>query len=63
MIETPCIGVCMINPELEQCMGCARTLNEIATWAAYTPAERSNIINQLPARREALDKYIEKESN
>ena len=31
-IESPCIGVCSLNPETGQCHGCCRTPEEIEKW-------------------------------
>jgi predicted Fe-S protein YdhL (DUF1289 family) len=33
------------------CLGCKRTLGEIARWSAMGDAERAVIVAQLPARR------------
>jgi predicted Fe-S protein YdhL (DUF1289 family) len=49
-IESPCIQLCQIDPERALCRGCGRTLQEIARWSAYSPAERRRIMNDLPAR-------------
>jgi predicted Fe-S protein YdhL (DUF1289 family) len=46
-IESPCIQLCQIDPERALCRGCGRTLQEIARWSAYTPAERRRIMNDL----------------
>lgn len=54
-VETPCIGVCMINAEEERCFGCLRTLDEIAHWGSYSDAERRAVMQQLDARRAARD--------
>ena len=32
------------------CMGCKRTLNEIARWGEMSDAEQASILAQLPAR-------------
>ncbi|MGR8920436.1 MAG: DUF1289 domain-containing protein [Gammaproteobacteria bacterium] len=50
-MESPCIGVCMINADTETCHGCYRTLDEIACWASYPDAERTRIMQQLARRR------------
>ena len=39
-IETPCIKVCRIDQSRGICTGCLRTLEEIAGWGSYTPAQR-----------------------
>ena len=36
------------------CMGCMRTVDEIANWLALSDDERSRIIKELPGRLDAL---------
>jgi hypothetical protein len=50
-IATPCIKVCLIDGESGLCVGCQRTLPEVATWARLSDAERADIMATLPARR------------
>ena len=50
-METPCINVCVIDASTGLCAGCARSLEEIAGWAAMTDVERRRIMRDLPARR------------
>ncbi len=49
-VESPCIDVCVIDPESGLCEGCLRTLDEIAEWGLYSPAERRRVIDALPGR-------------
>jgi predicted Fe-S protein YdhL (DUF1289 family) len=49
-IESPCIDICVIDEQSGLCEGCGRTLDEIAEWGAYTPAERRRIIAELGQR-------------
>jgi uncharacterized protein len=49
-IETPCIKICTVDPDTQVCVGCNRTLDEIAMWASYTHAERRSIMAALPLR-------------
>jgi uncharacterized protein len=49
-IESPCEKICVMDPEINICVGCNRTLDEIANWASYTHAERRAIMVALPAR-------------
>jgi uncharacterized protein len=51
-IESPCNDICVIDPEAGLCEGCLRSLDEIAEWGLYSPAERRRIIDQLPRRSE-----------
>jgi predicted Fe-S protein YdhL (DUF1289 family) len=49
-IETPCIAVCIIDPKTKLCLGCGRTLPEIARWHRIESTERLDIMAALPAR-------------
>ncbi|MGE0486502.1 MAG: DUF1289 domain-containing protein [Gammaproteobacteria bacterium] len=60
-VESPCIGVCSINPELRRCIGCQRTLDEIAHWLRYTPDQRRAIMGQLDDRRAAFEAALHEE--
>jgi len=49
-IETPCIAICMIDPRTSLCLGCGRTLPEIARWHRMESAERQSVMAGLAAR-------------
>jgi predicted Fe-S protein YdhL (DUF1289 family) len=52
--ETPCIAVCMMDPRTSLCLGCGRTLPEIARWHRMDSAERQAVMAELTSRmREA----------
>lgn len=53
-MRSPCIKVCMMDPANDVCLGCWRTLDEIARWSTMSDAERARTMASLPARREAL---------
>ena len=44
-----------MDPRSGCCLGCARTLDEIARWGGMDDEERAKITDQLQARRKALD--------
>ena len=48
--ETPCIAVCMMDPKTKLCLGCGRTLPEIARWHRMETAERLAVMEGLAAR-------------
>ena len=50
-IQTPCVLVCSIDRGSGLCLGCLRTLEEIATWSRLTDAERETVMAELPGRR------------
>ena len=49
-MKSPCIQVCQMDPQRGLCLGCARTLDEIARWGSMTDAERDAIMKQLGKR-------------
>jgi len=53
-ISSPCNHVCVMHPPSGICIGCGRSLDEIARWAALSEAERLAIMARLPARLAAL---------
>ena len=58
MIESPCTKVCVMDAENRYCLGCKRTLGEVARWSEMTDAERATIMAQLPVRRSASESDI-----
>ncbi|HEX4199662.1 MAG TPA: DUF1289 domain-containing protein [Caulobacteraceae bacterium] len=53
-IASPCLRICLVAGRSRHCVGCYRTLPEIARWSRMTDAEREAIMQALPARGEAL---------
>lgn len=49
-IESPCIKLCVVHPEARLCVGCFRSLDEIAGWSRMTPEQRRAVMEDLPAR-------------
>jgi len=50
-IATPCIKVCVVDGESGLCLGCYRSLPEVAGWQKLSDAERAAIMSELPGRR------------
>lgn len=55
-VSSPCIKVCAVSGQTGLCIGCGRTLAEIAAWAGLSEAERKAIMAELPARLAATEK-------
>lgn len=51
--DSPCVNVCTVHPDGTHCMGCFRTVDEIARWGSYSAAEREAVLARLEARRAA----------
>ena len=60
-MSTPCIGVCNIDPKSGLCLGCGRTLPEVARWRRISEEERLSIMASLPARLADLDARAKKQ--
>jgi uncharacterized protein len=52
---SPCVKVCQMDPVRGVCIGCCRTLDEIARWSRMSEAERAEVMSGLGERRKALD--------
>jgi predicted Fe-S protein YdhL (DUF1289 family) len=50
-VASPCTKVCTIDQASGLCAGCARTLDEIARWSAFSDDEKRAVLAELPARR------------
>lgn len=53
-VLSPCVKVCAVDGRTGHCVGCARTLKEIAGWSSLDDSERRRIMGELDARRAAL---------
>jgi len=51
-VLSPCIGVCEVHKRAQVCVGCYRTMEEIARWTSYTLHEKRAIWTQIMARTE-----------
>lgn len=49
-LSTPCIKVCIVAGAAGLCVGCGRTLKEIAGWGGLDEPTRKAIMAELPAR-------------
>lgn len=44
-MRSPCVKVCKLEKNV--CIGCKRTLQEIASWSRYSKQQRQEIIQRL----------------
>jgi len=52
-LNSPCTKVCVMEAAGRYCLGCWRTLAEIAAWPSMTDAEQRAVAAQLDGRRNA----------
>ena len=51
---SPCINICRMDSQSGLCLGCARTLDEIARWSQSSIPERRRVLSELAKRRAEL---------
>jgi predicted Fe-S protein YdhL (DUF1289 family) len=54
-VPSPCNKVCTMDAEGRFCVGCHRTLEEIAQWGAMTNEQRRAVLARLEARARERD--------
>jgi hypothetical protein len=52
-VASPCISVCVLDAEGALCLGCFRTLDEIAAWSLLDADAKRRVLAALPERRSA----------
>ncbi len=55
-VDSPCIKICVIQPETRLCTGCLRTIDEIAAWSRMSGQARRAIMADLPGRAPLIAK-------
>jgi uncharacterized protein len=53
-VESPCVKVCVVHPTERICVGCLRSLDEIAAWSRMSSEERRDVMAELPERASKL---------
>ena len=48
--------ICVIDPQTDLCIGCARTRDEIGGWLEMSDTVRAKVMNALPERMANLTK-------
>lgn len=52
--HSPCVKICLMHPTEGLCLGCLRTLAEIAAWSQMSADARRAVLAELPARAPRL---------
>ncbi len=53
-VESPCVKVCVVHPTERICVGCLRSIDEIARWSRMSPEDRRAVMADLPDRAPRL---------
>jgi uncharacterized protein len=54
-IKSPCIDVCITRNGV--CIGCYRTIDEMANWRTMTEKEKAEVLEKIKSRRNSQDYY------
>ena len=49
-VASPCIATCTLDQTRRWCLGCGRTIEEIAGWQDADRAQKLEILKELPDR-------------
>jgi predicted Fe-S protein YdhL (DUF1289 family) len=52
---SPCISVCVMNPQTGWCDGCLRSIDEIVQWSSATDAAKHAVWIEIKRRYAGLD--------
>jgi predicted Fe-S protein YdhL (DUF1289 family) len=47
---SPFMSVCVMKTDADECWGCLRTLDEVAHWSVYSPAEQCGVWQRIAQR-------------
>jgi hypothetical protein len=50
-VMSPCKSICIMDTKSDMCVGCKRTIDEIARWPMMPDDERRTVVDSLKARR------------
>ncbi len=53
-ISTPCVKICVVDPVSALCIGCGRSVEEIAGWTELSEPDRLAVMAGLEARLVAM---------
>jgi len=53
-VRSPCIDICILNDE-KICLGCFRTLGEIAQWQQMDDTMRRDVLHKAESPRKSSD--------
>ncbi len=50
-IPSPCVKICVLDPDTRMCRGCFRTIDEVAEWVEYSPEEKLAVLERVAQRK------------
>jgi predicted Fe-S protein YdhL (DUF1289 family) len=55
-VPSPCVSICQMDAASGWCLGCARTIDEIAAWGMLDDDAKRAVWAQLPSRHAELQR-------
>jgi len=55
-VDSPCVNICVVHPRAGLCVGCLRSLEEIAAWSDLSHEDRAAITATLSDRKSLISK-------
>ena len=52
--NSPCSDVCSIDDDTGWCLGCGRSMHEIATWASMGDNARTKVLGEIEGRKSQI---------
>jgi predicted Fe-S protein YdhL (DUF1289 family) len=56
VVPSPCINICTMDTSTGLCLGCLRTIDEIAVWAGSSNPQKREILQAIAVRRQKAAK-------
>jgi hypothetical protein len=50
-VASPCVNICELDETKQWCLGCGRSLSEIAAWSTSNDEQKRGIIQDIERRR------------
>ena len=61
-MKSPCQEICKLHPDMNVCLGCYRTLDEIAAWSTMTEQQQIETLKRCQQRamqRQAFEHILQ----
>ena len=63
MVKSPCVAVCKIDYESGYCIGCKRTIEEIANWSILNDQQKKKILAKVKSKNTSKQKVSSSNQN
>lgn len=47
---SPCVKICVLDPAARMCLGCKRTIEEIAGWSRLSGGDKRRVLARIEAQ-------------